>query len=196
MAGFQPAPGSIHLYSQRGIIGALGGETKHSAADACCEVGNSIPFEKHDPMNPPIRKYGVVAVVVRDDRFLVIRRSQQVRAPGMYCFPGGGIEANEAEPTAVQREMLEELSATVQPVRRLWHYVTSWGVDLAWWLVELPLEAELLQNPAEVEEFFWLTVAEIRALPKLLESNGQFLDALERGEFVIEGLSVSQAIRP
>lgn len=147
-------------------------------------------------MNTPIRKYGVVAVVVRDDRFLVIRRSQQVRAPGMFCFPGGGIEANEAEQTAVQREMLEELSATVQPVRRLWHYVTSWGVDLAWWLVELPREAELLHNPAEVEEFFWLTVAEIRALPQLLESNGQFLDALERGEFVIEGLSGTQAIRP
>jgi len=50
----------------------------------------------------------VVAVILRGERFLVICRSQQVRAPGMYCFPGGGIEPGETEEQALRRELLEE----------------------------------------------------------------------------------------
>ena len=51
---------------------------------------------------PPleIRRRGVVAVIVRDQRLLVIRRASGVAAPGMYCFPGGGIEPGEIEEEA------------------------------------------------------------------------------------------------
>jgi 8-oxo-dGTP pyrophosphatase MutT (NUDIX family) len=139
-------------------------------------------------MSVPIRKRGVVAVVLRGEKLLVIRRSQHVRAPGMHCFPGGTIEEGESEAEAVVREMQEELSAAVVAVRPLWRYVTSWGVDLAWWLVTLPEDAALQHNPLEVEEFYWLTPAEIATLPQLLESNSQFLTAMAAGEFVIEGL--------
>lgn len=143
-------------------------------------------------MNPPvpIRKRGVVAVVARGDQLLVIRRSQHVRAPGMYCFPGGTIESGESEDAAVVREMQEELAATVEPVRLLWRYVTSWGVDLAWWLVKLPDDAALVHNPLEVEAFFWKHPREIRALDQLLESNLHFLDAVASGEIVVDGLSL------
>lgn len=139
-------------------------------------------------MTIPIRKRGVVAVVPRGERLLVIRRSLYVRAPGMYCFPGGGIEEGETEEIALVREMQEELAVAVQPVRRLWSYVTSWGVDLAWWLAELPADAALVHNPQEVEAFHWMTPSEIRSLAQLLESNGHFLDAVERGEIVVDGL--------
>ena len=135
-----------------------------------------------------IRKRGVVAVIARENRLLVIRRSQHVRAPGMHCFPGGTIEPGEGEQQAVIREMQEELNAAIVAVRPLWRYVTSWGVDLAWWMAELSPEAELLHNPAEVEAFYWLTLDEIRALPQILESNLHFLDAHGRGEFTIDGL--------
>jgi 8-oxo-dGTP diphosphatase len=138
--------------------------------------------------SPAIRKRGVVAVIVRDAKLLVIRRSELVRAPGMYCFPGGGIEEGENEETALCREMQEELNAIVEPLRPLWRYVTSWGVDLSWWLAHLPPEIEPVLNPAEVAELTWLTPAEIKALPRLLESNLQFLEAIERGEIIISGL--------
>lgn len=128
-------------------------------------------------------------MVVRGERLLVIRRSQHVRAPGMYCFPGGTIEPGESEAAAITREMQEELAATVEPVRLLWRYVTSWGVDLAWWLVELPEDAALVHNPLEVEAFHWLLPSEIRALDQLLESNAHFLDAVDSGEIVVEGLT-------
>lgn len=124
---------------------------------------------------------GVVAVVRRGDQFLVIRRSQLVRAPGMHCFPGGAIESGEDEPDAVRREMLEELTLECQPRRLLWRSLTAWGVELAWWLTEIDAAAQPVANPLEVGAFQWLTAAEMRALTQLLPSNIEFLDAWESG---------------
>src|SRR5690242_925451 len=114
---------------------------------------------------------GAVAVVVRQGKLLVIKRAEIVRAPGAFCFPGGGIEAGESEQQALVREFQEELAAVIQPVRRLWHSVTRWGVELDWWLAYLPSEEQLVPNPAEVESVHWLTAAAMLAEPRLLESN-------------------------
>src|SRR5687767_2930453 len=124
---------------------------------------------------------GVVAVVLRGEQFLVIRRSHLVRAPRMHCFPGGAIELGESEPDAVRREMLEELALEARPQRLLWRSVTAWGVELAWWLTEIGPAAEPVANPLEVESFHWLSAAEIRGLTDLLTSNVEFLDAWEGG---------------
>ncbi len=123
-------------------------------------------------------------MVIRGDQFLVIRRSQHVRAPGMHCFPGGSIEAGESEAEAARREMLEELALAADPVRLLWRSVTPWGVQLAWWLVEIEPDALPVANPLEVESFVWLPIAEIRRLPQLLASNLEFLDAWESGGLI------------
>jgi 8-oxo-dGTP diphosphatase len=127
---------------------------------------------------------GVVAVVIRGDRFLVIRRSRHVRAPGMHCFPGGSIEADETEVDTARREMLEELGLVAEPVRLLWRSITPWGVQLAWWMVEIAADAIPQPNPLEVEWFDWLRIAEIRALPMLLASNLEFLDEWEAGRLL------------
>jgi 8-oxo-dGTP diphosphatase len=134
---------------------------------------------------PTAARRGAVAVIVRDSRFLVIRRSQQVVAPGAYCFPGGGLEPGESEHEALARELLEELGVIVRPVRRVWHSVTPWRVELAWWLAELAEDAAVSPNPAEVESVHWLTPDEIRALSPLLASNAEFLDALESGAILL-----------
>ena len=51
-------------------------------------------------------RHAVVGILYEDRHFLVIRRSQHVRAPGLICFPGGGIEPGEDMETAVKRELL------------------------------------------------------------------------------------------
>lgn len=129
---------------------------------------------------PPRR--GAVAVVCRERRLLVIRRSQLVVAPGAFCFPGGAIEDGESEEQALVRELQEELNVAVVPVRRLWQSVTPWQVELAWWSARLPSAAMPRPSPAEVESFHWYTLEEMAALPELLESNRQFLEATARGE--------------
>jgi 8-oxo-dGTP diphosphatase len=130
-----------------------------------------------------IERYGAVAVIVRDERLLMIRRSANVIAPGMYCFPGGGIEPGETEPQAVVRELLEELGCVVQPRKRLWESVSSFRVHLAWWLSDLEDSAVPVPNPREVASFHWFTLAELSTLPNQLESNYRFLEALARNEF-------------
>ncbi len=132
----------------------------------------------NDPPNTPIRR-GVVAVIVRDGRFLLIRRAASVVAPGAYCFPGGAIEGDESEPDALVRELHEELGVGVRPLRRVWASVTPWNVALGWWLADLAPGAVLSPNRAEVASVHWLTSAEMRELPELLVSNGQFLAALD-----------------
>lgn len=125
---------------------------------------------------------GAVVIVVRAGRMLVIRRSRSVVAPLTYCFPGGGIDADESEEDALVREFREELGLTVRPVRRLWECVTAWKVELAWWLGELESDAVPVPNPAEVESVHWLTPAEMLQLPGLLDSNREFLELIQRGE--------------
>jgi 8-oxo-dGTP diphosphatase len=123
---------------------------------------------------------GAVGVVVRDGRMLVIRRSRSVVAPLVYCFPGGGIEANESEEEALVREFREEIDVEIRPVRRLWQCVTAWKVDLAWWLVEMAADETPTANPQEVESIHWFTPDEMASLPDLLDSNREFLKVLDR----------------
>ncbi len=125
-------------------------------------------------------------MVNRVGRLLVIRRSQQVVAPGAICFPGGGIEAGESETDALVREVEEELGVTATPLRRLWHSVTPWNVDLAWWSAEFDPNEPLILNAAEVESVHWLAPQEILAATELLASNREFLQAIIGGEIVFE----------
>ena len=129
---------------------------------------------------------GAVAVIARQGRLLVIRRSMRVVAPGRYCFPGGAIEPGESEEQALVREIREELDVAIVPVRRLWRSVTPWKVSLAWWLGWMSPDAEPVASPAEVESVHWYTPEEMAALSGLLESNRAFLDALQTGEIEVD----------
>ena len=128
------------------------------------------------------RTRGVVGVIFRDDRLLIIRRSQTVTAPGMLCLPGGGIEQGETESEALVREMQEELTIDVTPKRMCWRSVTERGTQLAWWIAELDSETTPVANPEEVAEVHWLRREEIRNAVNMLPSLPAFLDAWESGE--------------
>lgn len=121
---------------------------------------------------------GVVVVVVRDGRCLLIRRAARVVVPGAWCFVGGAIEAGETEADAVVREFREELGGAVRPLRRIWEYARPDGtLRLYWWLADL-VGDELRANAAEVAEWRWCRREEIEGLPNVLESNRAFLAAI------------------
>lgn len=134
-----------------------------------------------NPETPPDRR-AVVAVIRRGESFLVIKRSQQVIAPGAFCFPGGGLEGSETCEMAIRRELREEIGVECRPIREVWRGRTPWNVDLAWWLVELSEGAELTANEAEVASTHWVTLEEMLTLEPLLESNRDFYAAWRRGE--------------
>jgi 8-oxo-dGTP diphosphatase len=132
---------------------------------------------------------GAVAIILRGERMLVIRRSRSVVAPRTYCFPGGGIEDGESEEAALVREVREEIGVAIRPLRRLWHCVTAWKVELGWWLADMDADQVPVPNPAEVESIHWLTAREMAETPDLLESNQVFLELIEGGKIWLEGVS-------
>jgi 8-oxo-dGTP pyrophosphatase MutT (NUDIX family) len=119
---------------------------------------------------------GVVGVSERDGRLLMIQRSHHVAAPGAWCFPGGAVEPGETPQQALTREMREELDLDVVPIQHLWTWHREDGtLELQWWRVSPPPH-EPRPNPAEVQDFRWMTPDEIRRHPDVLPNNVAFLD--------------------
>ena len=81
---------------------------------------------------------GVVIVVRRGPRFLVLRRAAHILAGGAWCFVGGAIDTDESQAEAVIREFREEVGGEVQPVAKIWEYNRPDGqLRLHWWLARL-----------------------------------------------------------
>ncbi len=128
-------------------------------------------------------RHGAVAVVVEDGKFLVIRRSLTVRAPGLLCFPGGNIEPGESPEQAVIRELHEELELKSISAQHLWQSYTSWGTLLDWMWVERVAASEPVANPREVADVVWYYPDELLAQPDLLGSVPDFFAAWAIGHF-------------
>ena len=69
---------------------------------------------------------GVVAIIERAGRYLMIRRPDDIRAGGYWCFVGGGIDDGESHEQARVREVREGGGLGVGPRGRggegLWLY--------------------------------------------------------------------------
>jgi 8-oxo-dGTP diphosphatase len=61
----------------------------------------------------------VCAIIERDGRFLIARRSAGRHLAHKWEFPGGKVEAGESEAEALERELLEELGVRVEIFERL-----------------------------------------------------------------------------
>lgn len=118
----------------------------------------------------------VAAIVMREGRVLVARRSFWGPLGSLWEFPGGKLEEGESESEALVREFDEEFGALILPVRRLGE--TSFmnrGKDrlLAAWLAELAPGA----NPElrEHRSCDWVGLAALEALD-LADSDRKLLD--------------------
>ena len=124
----------------------------------------------------------VVSVIFDGSRFLTIKRSQHVKAPGATGFAGGGVEPNETQSDAIAREMQEELGVTVTPMKRVWSCLTPRGVELNFWQVSFVGEQTIKIDPNEVEFYAWHSPDSLREQFNLISSAAPFLDAWEAGE--------------
>ncbi len=134
-----------------------------------------------DAVDAAGRRIGVIAVIERHGRLLVIRRAAGVRKEGKVCFPGGGLRVGEQEAQGVVREVAEELGASVAPLRRLERSRSPWGTSLSWWHCRLVGSPCFRLDPREIGELFWETADRLAEHPDLLESNHEFLARLVRG---------------
>lgn len=59
------------------------------------------------------------AIIEHEDRVLVTQRSETMAEPLLWEFPGGKLEPGESEEECLVREIMEELSIKVVPLKRL-----------------------------------------------------------------------------
>lgn len=125
-------------------------------------------------------KDGVVAIL--DDgagRYLFIRRASTLkRAPGWWCFVGGGVEEGEALAAAMVREVREEVGLRVTVHDKVHESLSPNGEFRLHWFVTTPdPEGQTpAPNPEEVDELRWLTVAEGLRLDPILSGLKAWLE--------------------
>jgi 8-oxo-dGTP diphosphatase len=59
------------------------------------------------------------AIIIVENKTLVVQRSETMSLPLKWEFPGGKIELNETESECILREIKEELDIEIEIIRRL-----------------------------------------------------------------------------
>jgi ADP-ribose pyrophosphatase YjhB (NUDIX family) len=119
----------------------------------------------------------VGAVVVDDDRLLLIRRGRDPGA-GLWSLPGGRVETGEALAAAVERELLEETGLTgrcgpfvgwVERIGAGYHYV----------ILDFVVEVDDVSSARAGDDaagVAWVPMAALRTWPDLVPGIVAFLD--------------------
>jgi len=77
-----------------------------------------MPLKKPDPKEPPPLRV-LAAVLEKNDRWLIAKRSGGDRFAGRWEFPGGKLEQGETPQECLAREISEELSIRIRVGRCL-----------------------------------------------------------------------------
>jgi 8-oxo-dGTP diphosphatase len=59
------------------------------------------------------------AIILFDSKILAVQRSEKMKMPLKWEFPGGKLEAGESEEVCIKRELKEELGIDVEILKRL-----------------------------------------------------------------------------
>lgn len=119
-----------------------------------------------------------VAIIIKDNKILIGKRSSNVPFTGLWEFPGGKLEQNELPKDAIQRELMEELGVNSVVNDKLTHMVLEYSgkfYNLMCYFVTLESEDFNLTAHDEVK---WVELKKVRSY-KLLQSNTKILDKLD-----------------
>lgn len=104
------------------------------------------------------------AVIIKENKVLVTQRSEKMKLPLMWEFPGGKIEKNETAEDCLIREILEELSINIEILKRLnasVYYYDTFAIRLIPFIA-LFKSGEIVL--AEHKTYRWLAKHELSAL--------------------------------
>jgi 8-oxo-dGTP diphosphatase len=59
------------------------------------------------------------AIIVKENKVLVAQRSETMKLPLKWEFPGGKLEENESEIECIKREIKEEINIDIEVVKKL-----------------------------------------------------------------------------
>jgi 8-oxo-dGTP diphosphatase len=104
------------------------------------------------------------AIIINRDRTLVVQRSENMKLPLKWEFPGGKLESNETEEECIVREIKEELNLEIEVKFKLTpseHHYPELTIRL------IPFVAELIGgeiNLSEHKQYLFLDKEELSKL--------------------------------
>lgn len=104
------------------------------------------------------------AIIIRDGLILTVQRSEEMKHPLKWEFPGGKVEVGESAETCIMRELKEELHIEVELLRKLSPVEFQYG-DKSIRLI--PFEMLLLSDEIVLKEHSqlkWLNVTGLNDL--------------------------------
>lgn len=69
----------------------------------------------------------VCAVILKDNKILIAQRSEQMKLPLKWEFPGGKLEEEENEEQGIIREIKEELNIEILPLKKISSHIHDYG---------------------------------------------------------------------
>lgn len=67
------------------------------------------------------------AIIIKDNKILVAQRSEKMKLPLKWEFPGGKLEENENEIDCIKREIKEEINIEIDIIRKFTNSVYDYG---------------------------------------------------------------------
>lgn len=68
------------------------------------------------------------AIIIQGKKILVTQRSEKMKLPLKWEFPGGKLEENESEIDCIKREIKEELNIEIEILKSLSNSIYDYGV--------------------------------------------------------------------
>ena len=69
----------------------------------------------------------VCAVIIKENKILIAQRSEKMKLPLKWEFPGGKLNEAENEEQAIIREIKEELNIEILPIKRISSNIHDYG---------------------------------------------------------------------
>ena len=69
----------------------------------------------------------VCAIILKQNKILITQRSEKMKLPLKWEFPGGKLEEGENEEEAIIREINEELNIEILPLKKISSHVHDYG---------------------------------------------------------------------
>lgn len=104
------------------------------------------------------------AIIFFESKILVAQRSERMKLPLKWEFPGGKLEEGENEEECVKREIKEEINIEIEVVKKLTNSIYDYGtfkINL------IPFTAKYVSGNIRLEEhkeFKLLEISELRNL--------------------------------